>query len=363
MLIAVSLTTVLMTAVWGLMSTYATLQTAGADVAAEQQLVRSVLQLVRDDLQMVSLPAAENVQEYHDSFTAFDDVVADAVTATDRINHDTFSIVFDINNLTRNAYDGPSNVSIRGDSEVLRITVPYDGCSTTSVDDFDQLSGDLPAIDSVLPNDVTPSVNEFQTIIYQVQPFGSARHSDLPPGLYRIQTNAARLQAMRDRRSRSDRDIVQDDLRLNRSNLEELLFPPADHSGSGRNSRVKQPTCDLIPEVVGCQFEYSHGGGWRRDWTSEEAGQLPRAVRITLEVVLLRELDELQAVNVTGVPAGRLERRLNLSFVRPQTHTRMSRATNRPFTSRSYSELILMDSTIATAVDVRDHSKVEGSVQ
>ncbi|MEO2032028.1 MAG: prepilin-type N-terminal cleavage/methylation domain-containing protein, partial [Planctomycetaceae bacterium] len=77
MLIAVSLMVVLLTAVWGLLSMYSTLQTTGAEATAEQQLVRSVMQLIRNDLSKVPLPAADTAPALSDPFAAFDGAVAD----------------------------------------------------------------------------------------------------------------------------------------------------------------------------------------------------------------------------------------------------------------------------------------------
>ncbi|MCH2211664.1 MAG: GspJ family type II secretion system protein [Fuerstiella sp.] len=358
MIIAVSLTAVLMTAVWGLMSMYAALQKAGADVAAEQQLVRSVLQLIRDDLETVTLPVTENTTEYHDPSAVFDDVETDADTVTGGLDHDRSSFIFDINNLSNNQHNGPADVLIRGTSEVLRITVPCGGGLTASLDD-----AGLPANDAAETDGVTPSVNEFQTIIYQILPFGSTREGDLPFGLYRIQANAVRLLAMPDRRSPPDGDFLRDDLRLDRSNIEELLFLPANNSTERHHSLLRPSSCELIPEVVDCRFEYSGGEGWQPDWKSNEAGQLPRAVRITLDVVLLREFDEMHAVNLSQGSSGRLERRLHLSFVRNQIQTRSPLTANLQLTPRRYSELILLDSTMEAAGRIPGHSLAGGSWQ
>ena len=75
--VAVSLVAVLMIAVWGLISMYATLQTTGAEITAEQQLVRSIQWLMQSDVTSVALPVAEAKPESRDPFAAFEPVDAD----------------------------------------------------------------------------------------------------------------------------------------------------------------------------------------------------------------------------------------------------------------------------------------------
>ena len=365
MLIAVSLVVVLLTAVWGLLSMYSTLQTVGAETTAEQQLVRSVMQLMRNDLSKVPLPTADTTATLNDRFAAFDRAEGHQGSGSDHFVEDSFSVVVDINNLWRNENGGPANISIHGTADVIKLTVPALTGGFEPVDDLnasDQPGGSSARVTQSLPDGVMPPVDEFQTIVYQFQRFGSTEDGGLPFGLYRVQADAGRLQTMLARPSRSEFEPAQEVIRLDRGLIEELLFPSGDERQQQFDSMPREPTCDLIPDVVGCRFQYHSGDRWQPNWKSEHANRLPVAIRVTLEIVSTRELDELRALFVPEGPPGRLEQRLNRTFARPEDHTGRSRGHTDvqevQITPRSYSSLILLDSTAEAGA----HSSIDGSL-
>ena len=369
MLIAVSLMVVLLTAVWGLLSMYSTLQTTGAEATAEQQLVRSVMQLIRNDLSKVPLPAADTAPALSDPFAAFDGAVADQGSASDAMGADTLRGEFVMNDLWRNENGGPANFSIRGTSNVIRMTVPVltnPFESTNDSDVLDQPGSDPAGITQSLPDGTMPPVDEFQTIVYQFQQFGAAESGGLPFGLYRVQADAVRLQAMQAQRSQSEPDRAWGDFRLDRGLIEELLFPSdagrSEQSGSTARQLARQPTCDWVPDVVSCQFEYRAGDRWHSNWKSGRANRLPLAIRVTLEVVSMRELDELRALYVPESPPGRLEQRLNRTLALTEGHAGPVRGpiglNQLQITPRSYSSLVLLDSASAPSA----HSSIDASL-
>ncbi len=325
MLISVSLVAVLMLAVWGLMSMYTTLQSSGAEATAEQQLVRSVLQLIRRDLSSVPLPAAEEGQKNRDPFAAFDPVDSFSSLGPDRFRSESNQIVFDIQDLHQNPDAGPANFTFVGTSDTIKLTMPRPAAPpppASEIDMLNQLGGGSAGVGDGLPEGIAPAVEEFQTVLYQFQSFGSTEDGELPFGLYRLQVQTGHLQALLNRRRRVEQEAVEESLRVNREVLEELLFPPPDDQQQSVQQTVTPPVCDLIPEVVDCRFEYRHGDRWHTRWKSDRAGTLPDAVRISLDVVSANQRDELRAAFVTEGPPGQLEQLLSRSFTRPETPTR-----------------------------------------
>ncbi len=339
MIISVGLIVVLMTVVGGLMSTYAMLQTAGTEATAEQQLVRSIMQLIRNDLEAVSLSVTETSPQFMDPFAAFDDVEAVPGPDSHRRRKHSVRSVFDIKDLQRNQHAGPANISIRGTADVIRITIPCTPVAARHFNDTDQFSG---------ADGMAPSVGEFQTIVYQFQRSGSTDNGDLPLGLYRIQTDAARLQLMPVRRSGMVDNRVRSELRVDRDIIEELLFSPPGVRRDQAGSLGTESSCDLIPDIVGCRFNYFDGHTWHQNWAAGRDSLLPVAIRTTLEIVSMREL---RTILITEEPPGRLEQRLRWTFARTETPANRSgsqKLLREPrIAPRSYSSLILLDTTTA----------------
>lgn len=354
LLIAMSLVVVLMSAVWGLMSMYSRLQTAGAEATAELQLVRSVMQLLHDDLVAVPLPADPVAETVIDPFADFDRVEPEPVVGSNNFGSDYVSVVFDINTLRRNKDHGPANLSFEGSSDAMRMTVPAVPqvvAAAPILEQFSELDAGSETIQQSLPEGIAPTVDEFQTIVYQLQPYGVSTDGGLPFGLYRIQANAGQLDAMlaRQSQSESENDVAEDGIRLNRTIIEELLFPLPDDRQNQMPTVHRAPMCDLIPDVVGCGFAYHDGKTWYQSWRHAGADALPVAIRMTLDVVSGPELEELQSVFVPDGPPDRLERRLRSVFARTESPAKRVREATTidelKIVPRSYSSLLLLDST------------------
>jgi prepilin-type N-terminal cleavage/methylation domain-containing protein len=354
LLIAMSLVVVLMSAVSGLMSMYSTLQTAGAEATAEQQLVRSVMQLLHDDLVAVPLPTGRADEQMTDPFADFDRVEREPIISSNNFGSEHVSVVFDINTLRRNKDHGPANLSFEGSSDAIRMTVPAVPQVVPVAPSREQLSEldeGSETIQQSLPEGMAPTVDEFQTIVYQLQPYGVTVDGGLPFGLYRIQANAGQLNAMlaRQSQSESENDVAEDGIRLNRTIIEELLFPLPDDRQNQMPTVYRAPMCDLIPDVVGCGFEYHDGKMWHQSWRHAGADTLPVAIRVTVDVVSGPELEGLQSVFVPDGPPDRLERRLRSVFARAESSAKRVREATTidelKIVPRSYSSLLLLDST------------------
>lgn len=354
MLIAVSLVAVLMIAVWGLMSMYTTLQNTGAEATAEQQLVRSVLQLIHSDLTTVPLPPADDLTAIDDPFAAFEPV--ETGSGTSGSGSDSFRVAFDISDLQQNPDAGPANFTLTGTETAIRFTLPRPAPPSTppsEIDRLNQLGGGSAEMGDRLPDGVAPVVTEFQTVIWQFQPFGSTEQNGLPFGLYRIQSAAAHLQTILSYQRRPDEEFAADPIHLDQEMLELLLFPPPDDVQNQSTQPPAESLCDLIPEVVGCRFEYYSGGRWETEWESSRSGTLPDAIRVSLDVVSARELADLKSVFVAEGPPGPLEQQLNRRFRGPRPSSRaQTDATSLEelrIVPRQYNSIILLNPTVDSA--------------
>ncbi len=345
MLIAVSLVAVLMTVVWGLMSMYTTLRTVGSEATAEQQLVRSVMQLIQDDLRRVPLGAPEPEATTTDPFAAFMPVLPPTVSHNG--SSGSPEMIFEIADLIRNEDSGPANVAIQGTRDTIRITVPQRSAWTPPTAQSDGFVE--PVETATLQDGMAPSVEEFQTIIYQLQRHEESETTAMPTGLYRTQSHAAQLTTLLSRQSSENGESVPQGLKLPKAVMEELLFPPADDRQTADPNTETRPTCDLIPDVVGLEFRYHDGNNWQRSWSTKRASQLPVAIEVTIDVITAQQLMDLDALSLTSEQPDRLERYLKQAFT-PPTPERRRVAADSPLeeltiTPHRYTSIILLDTT------------------
>ena len=108
-----------------------------------------------------------------------------------------------------------------------------------------------------------------------------------------------------------------------------------------------RPSYELIPEVVGCRFQYFDGQAWVDDWPENRAETLPAAVRISLDVITATELGELSlAMTQSG---GILDDELDRSFSQMDSGNVATPLNETdPWTGvvpRTFSRIILLDTT------------------
>ncbi len=335
MLIASVLVAALMSVVWGMMSMYNGYLTAGQAQATEQQLTRSLLQMLERDLQSVSAPdtnpkVVPSLEMMSES-TAFSDeppgppvepfAVDPLRTGTD-VSLDEPSVFAGL--ASGDTLAIPSEVSLVGNSLSMKLSIEQPTTDTSPVakptSDNPNTSasvGDpaMPAAtptpepiaspeDSISVEGVSPKVSEYQTIIWQFQAPGMITgNQSLQAGLYRIQTESLSLQsALNQQDSLLEDSAAESDASVDRTTLEALLFPPANvQAESGGATPTAEapvpnvPKFDLIPEVVSCRFEYFSGSSWASTWSSEQQS-LPLAIRIRMQLVNAADLEKLKLV-------------------------------------------------------------------
>ena len=335
MLIASVLVAALMSVVWGMMSMYNSYLTAGQAQATEQQLTRSLLQILERDLQSVSAPdtnpkVVPSLEMMSES-TAFDEppappvdsLAADPLIKGKDVSLDEPSVFAGLTSGDTLAI--PSQVSLIGNSSSLKLSVeqPITDTSPAAKPTSDNSDTTAPLVDPAIPaatptpepialpedsisvEGVAPEVTEYQTIIWQFQAPGIiAGNQPLKAGLYRIQTESLSLQsALNQQDSLLEDSAAESDASVDRTTLETLLFPPANaQAESGGATPTAEaavqnvPKFDLIPEVVSCRFEYFSGSSWASTWNSEQQQSLPLAIRLRMQLVNAADLEKIKLV-------------------------------------------------------------------
>ena len=336
MLIASVLVAALMSVVWGMMSMYNSYLTAGQSQATERQLIRSLLQLLENDLQSVSaadtnprvVPTFESVNESSAISTEIPRSVVES-TSVDLLAVGTESALAEPSVFAGLAAGEilalPGQVSLVGNRLSLKLSIEQPTKAEPPVlrqnplnSDVSTPTGDLSlqaattGSESVVSSDdaisvegVSPKVSEYQTILWQFQAPGMvAGHQSLRAGLYRIQTESLSLQsALNQQDSPLEKTATENDASVDRMTLETLLFPPANtqqESGGAAlpsDGSVKNvPKFDLIPEVVTCRFEYFNGYSWASTWNSEQLQSMPLAIRVRMRLVTATDLEKLTQI-------------------------------------------------------------------
>lgn len=330
MIIAMVLVSALMSSVWTIMSLYNGLLTAGRDRTTEQQLVRSLFELVNEDLYGINTTAdAPLMPEFGDTLDDF--------SAGDTSGN---SSAFPDELTTENTI---ADVSLSGTSTAIRLRIrtfqPPDFSPPSDIDLLNELGGG--SIGSRQTND---AVSEFQTVIYQIV---SPNRADavnsaavnLLPGLYRIQVDTASLSSLEAGESTAEQQRRSNSVELSRQTLT-LLTQTADESARGtvpdvarRDMSVPQSKIDHVPEVMNCRFEYFDGTSWMSTWSSDQLQPVPAAVRVSFDVTSMRELLETADTSVDAVANGSSALADQSLEVFPV------------ISARSYSRTILLDAT------------------
>ncbi|MCP4783478.1 MAG: prepilin-type N-terminal cleavage/methylation domain-containing protein [Fuerstiella sp.] len=346
MLIAIILVAALMSVAWGMMSMYNSLLTAGQSQTTEQQLIRSLFQIMSEDLSAVVLKSGEQKSLQSGSRN-------DGDLSPLEFDLEGSTAFPDVSGLEIRDYDGPARATLTGTSTAIRVTVrrpsPLSVAPQSDIELLSEIGGGSLHPDASQEG-LGVQVAEFQTVVYQLQPFGQTEGiSSLPSGLYRLQTDAVDFLALRSQRSTMGQSLSTDDVSVDRSTLETMLFPQNDSIGDKPDDAagLRRPSYELIPEVVGCRFHYFDGQAWVQDWPESRAETLPAAVRITLDVITATELVELSPA--TKETDGVLEEELDGSFSGSDSPNRAVRPTEPdPWAGvvpRTFSRIILLDTT------------------
>jgi hypothetical protein len=320
MLIASVLVAALMSVVWGMMSMYNGYLTAGQTQAVEQQLTRSLLQWLEDDLQSVAMldtnakiipvdPLSGDVFSGTGEFSSVDSIPpaedASAFNTADQTSDANIAEPsIDIPGMT----NAPGRLSLNGNSTSIRLSIERVSSPSHSILPMSSMPmSSMPASDpfgepgepnsmlamptatstnpltdqSATTEGVAPQVPEFQTIIWQFQ----------APGVM------------------SGTQSEDTESSVDRTTLETLLFSPtgaATDSATTANADTTAvpsmvPKIDAIPEVVGFRLEYFSGSSWASSWNSQQQQGLPIAVRIRLRLITPQNLAKLnQSLGLTS---------------------------------------------------------------
>ncbi len=319
LLIAAVLVSALMSAVWGIMSLYNSMLTAGQAEVTEQQLVRSLFQLMSEDFSTVLTPLEERkVPEV--PLNAEENAFVDLAQSDEE-----FLPQRSVFEPTANS-SNPAAPVFLGTSTAIRITthkvIPQTNESELSeIDLLNELGGGSFSGDQTEQEGESPAVSEFQTVVYQFQlPGQNESGKSLPAGLYRIQVDSLDLISLLNTRSTLQESRAKDDVQIDRLTLESLLYPQQDRLEEAAETELETdiivPHYDLVPEVVGCQFEYFDGASWGSMWPTGENSEVsyPAAIRIRLDVINTQELEKLTALETPTQEPNELEQELNDSF-------------------------------------------------
>lgn len=341
MLIASVLVGSLMAVCFGLMSMYSQFLTAGQTLATEQQLIRSVVQMLENDLEnavaadsMVRIRfqtgamdrQAPDISSGSDESSALSEQImpGSEVPGSSRAEH---SVVTDLLP-DQPVASAPGVVSLDGTSTAIRVSVFRSSATAAPVSraegwaEQNSAAGFTPDIQGsiTVPEEGTaPRVDESQTIVWQYHPWGQPADGSqqLRPGLCRIQVGTQDFQAaVRASDTLLESPGTADSVSVSQTTLDALLFPatrgetsesaaagmPTAGSEAVASGRPhSEPLIDVIPEVTDCRFEYFSGSEWESSWSSEQRSSLPIAVRVRLRLISPENVATLQSqIGMTG---------------------------------------------------------------
>ena len=339
MLIALVLVVTLMSAAWGLTSLYNRFLTIGRAQATDQQIARSLFQLIQDDVGLVSLPVrpregqsasaargdwtedpAAAREEYsmlrRSFFESADSASGESIDAGSMATDEELGLFSGfMNALAEQGLNLPP-LEFTGSATEFRMTVvlPTDSRPAQSVDETGQSSTTplsslpLPAGLSDDANSLQPDISRLVTIVYQFEAPGMSTALDrqLPAGLHRIEVPTLQLRQMVDsaRFDRSedsggqlpDSRQQRGSAEIDRFTLQALLTPVPEIGRPQADETVAlpEPRHEHIAEVVHFELEYFDGATWFSSWDSSES--LPTAIRIGFGLVSQNELKAIAAV-------------------------------------------------------------------
>ena len=318
LLIASLLLVTLMAAVWNLMSMYSSFLLAGRSGAAEQQLSRSLMDLVATDLRATA-------RHGKDPAAAETDVLSGDGAVSAASSERTFDSGLPLAEPELGAvdlFDRPaSNEAIVGAASLPEFSLRGDDRSLTLIGvrqeprfDPRQLQADRqPATlldettDALLEAPAVGSDDRFAPeraaaahwtqVIYRFVPPRARLGDDreLAPGLHRFEI-PVELLGMLTQTNDAVAGAEDGAVELPVESTQE--FPPevAEAIALMLDEGTEGVTHEHIPEVVNFRIEYYSGESWVRHWDTGPDGQQPVAVRISARLLSSDESDELAAL-------------------------------------------------------------------
>ena len=316
MLIASILVATLMATVWNLTSLYSGFLTAGRAQAEEQQLARSLIDIISTDLHALTLTRSDHSTVAVPPAMPSNESTGSGNESLLPSSADSFpgavelpeleSASVELNRLF--GIDGGGNVlptfDIRGRAHMLTLTVSEiePGIEVLPVDE----ETGMPTLEEALSPDAStqtsepdqlpgpPLAPEYRRVVYEFVPprmvEGASTESedDLLPGLYRYEIPVEHLSLLT-----LDNETSRIEAPPELNNVSQMIRYLSEQGITS----IKQ---EHVPEVVGCEFEYLTDFGWTSSWTQQNDGRTLQAVRIRLRLLSPDECQELMtALGVT----------------------------------------------------------------
>jgi len=335
LLIASALIATLMAAAWGLMSMYSSFLVAGRSQAEEQQLSRSLMDLVASDLRATGplqsrpadfgrrpTPPARHPGETGSALLADNAPAAMERRAGEATVEMTAFGQAPVSSFGEDQVAGVEplpEIAFSGDEHSLtligvRHEPRFDAAS------FENGGGDLMMESLEFETDIAPADSgdglapeiaaapEWTQIVYQfVAPqAASGEEGELAPGLHRFEIPVEFL-GLLVQSNEAGVEPFAGEGELSTSSPEELSAEFLDSIRLLIDQRAPGVSHEHIPEVVACRFEYYSGSGWQLNWAlSPEFGR-PLAVRVSVRLLSSEETRDLGALlglgEVDDVPA------------------------------------------------------------
>ncbi|MCA9073488.1 MAG: hypothetical protein KDA93_00540 [Planctomycetaceae bacterium] len=294
MLIASILVATLMATVWNLTSLYSGFITAGRAQAEEQQLARSLIDIISYDLHSLT-PDIAGVASFSmappvPTAPIGEDLFVEAPFPDETVPTVQGTGLFGLN---ANGRSIPT-FDLRGQAHSLTLTVadvePDIEVIPIDEETGEPISQDLSSLDaeqvSTEPNELPgpPLAPEYRRIVYEFVP---PREIEVDaeevrePGLYRYEIPIEHLSLLTNTDDLAG--MATTDGETNVDDVIGLLYE------RGLTS-IKR---ERIPEVVGCEFEYLSDRGWESSWTRVDEGRKLRAIRVQLRLLSPKEQGEL----------------------------------------------------------------------
>lgn len=285
LIVALTLSLVLMAAVWTMFNTMIRRQEVDTARTDRVQIVRGLHQILTRDLQQIVPPAATRQPDA--GGVPIDEGIALFMQP---------SPFGDVRRNSRNSNVAEGLVSLKGTRERLELTVLAD---TTEVVEADRsLPGDG-GMESESSHPREGGSGAYRSIVYHWRPFpGSgdslddelvapSDHVSEVQGLFRQESSRADRAGAANQSERSDRSE-----RTSRAHRTEPTFSRRNDQDADPSAETVTPEEEQVSEVIRCEFSYFDGRGWRESWNSTESLQLPRAVRVRLDLETRRDRRE-----------------------------------------------------------------------
>ncbi len=333
LLIASVLIATLMAAAWNLMTMYSSFLTAGRSQAAEQQLARSLMDLLVTDLRAVvperNEPLARSahspvIEEATSDIAPFEtegrgdfsgrssfsgssriDAPRSGASASDTSRFDSSfsdSSPSDMSGLVGEDLQLPES-SLSGDAQSLTLFIVQPRLAFAQRGDADESALTAPRDDSetdatgtrsgemTLP--ARPQAREWTQVVYQFEPPRTIRKDErgLPPGLHRFEIPVEYLGLLAQSAGLGDDGLSRFDDSFGDESSSDImsLFERLQEQGGTAISH------EWIPEVVGCRFEFLAESGWLPFWEEFGNHDRPLAVRVQLKLLSPSEHAQLMA--------------------------------------------------------------------